>query len=130
MGIVLGVLGGVIVLGGCAFVVMKQGITSLPSAPAFDGYMDVMRLLIGATINGEPEALQAMPIDGVPSNEGQTIVVSAFLLTALFGFIGVLLLLSMIIARFSGTVASISNSRSFAIAVEATKSCANTRADD
>ena len=53
---------------------------------------------------------QTLPIDGVPLPEGRVIIVSSFILTALFGFIVVILLLSMIIARFSRTVASIDDS--------------------
>ena len=64
-------------------------------------------MLIGATINSEPQDLQELPID---ETSGKTIIVSSFLLTALFGLLVILLLLSMIIARFSLTVSNISNS--------------------
>ena len=92
-----------------SFVIMKQAITSQEFGPAADGYLDVLRLLIGATLNGEPEALQALPLDGVPAPEGRVTIVVSFLLTVAFGFVVVLLLLSMIIARFSLTVSNISN---------------------
>ena len=90
----------------CAFFVMKQSITD-ESGDAVDGYLDVVRLLIGSTINSEPEDMQGLPLDAASE---RTVVVSAFLLTALFGLLVILLLLSMIIARFSLTVATISNS--------------------
>ena len=92
----------------CAFVVLKQGFTSQPTIGlAVDGYLDVLRLLIGATINSEPQDLQDPPIDG---KSGKTIIVSSFLLAALFGLLVILLLLSMIVARFSLTFSNISHS--------------------
>ena len=87
---------------------LTQGFTSQPTLGlAVDGYLDVVRVLIGATINSEPQDLQELPID---ETSGKTIIVSSFLLTALFGLLVILLLLSMIIARFSLTVSNISNS--------------------
>ena len=91
----------------CAFVVLKQGFTSQPIGLAVDGYLDVLRILIGATINSEPQDLQELPID---ETSGKTIIVSSFLLAALFGLIVILLLLSMIVARFSLTFSNISDS--------------------
>ena len=92
----------------CAFVVLKQGFTSQPTLGlAVDGYLDVLRLLIGATINSEPQDLQDLPTDGT---SGRTIIVSSFLLTALFGLLVILLTLNMIIARFSLTFSNISDS--------------------
>ena len=91
----------------CAFVVLKQGFTSQPVGLAVDGYLDVLRILIGATINSEPQDLQELPIE---ETSGKTIIVSSFLLAALFGLIVILLLLSMIVARFSLTFSNISDS--------------------
>ena len=91
----------------CAFVVLKQGFTSQPIGLAVDGYLDVLRILIGATINSEPQDLQELPIE---ETSGKTIIVSSFLLAALFGLIVILLLLSMIVARFSLTFSNISDS--------------------
>ena len=91
----------------CAFVVLKQGFTSQPIGLAVNGYLDVLRILIGATINSEPQDLQELPID---ETSGKTIIVSSFLLAALFGLIVILLLLSMIVARFSLTFSNISDS--------------------
>ena len=91
----------------CAFVVLKQGFTSQPVGLAVDGYLDVLRILIGATINSEPQDLQGLPIE---ETSGKTIIVSSFLLAALFGLIVILLLLSMIVARFSLTFSNISDS--------------------
>ena len=91
----------------CSFVVLKQGFTSQPIGLAVDGYLDVLRILIGATINSEPQDLQELPID---ETSGKTIIVSSFLLAALFGLIVILLLLSMIVARFSLTFSNISDS--------------------
>ena len=91
----------------CAFVVLKHGFTSQPIGLAVDGYLDVLRILIGATINSEPQDLQELPID---ETSGKTIIVSSFLLAALFGLIVILLLLSMIVARFSLTFSNISDS--------------------
>ena len=58
---------------------------------------------------------QSLPLNSASERtdgnfDERTVVVSAFLLTALFGLLVILLLLSMIIARFSLTVATISNS--------------------
>jgi len=52
---------------GSAFFVMKQGIgdDTIDAANHFDGYLDVVRLLIGSTINSEPEDMQACAL---PSN--------------------------------------------------------------
>lgn len=91
----------------CAFVVLKQGFTSQPVGLAVDGYLDVLRILIGATINSEPQDLQELPIE---ETSGKTIIVTSFLLAALFGLIVILLLLSMIVARFSLTFSNISDS--------------------
>ena len=91
----------------CAFVVLKHGFTSQPIGLAVNGYLDVLRILIGATINSEPQDLQELPID---ETSGKTIIVSSFLLAALFGLIVILLLLSMIVARFSLTFSNISDS--------------------
>ena len=46
---------------------MKQGIgdETVDAANHFDGYLDVVRLLIGSTINSEPEDMQACAL---PSN--------------------------------------------------------------
>jgi hypothetical protein len=51
--------------------------------------------------------MQGLPLD---AHSQRAVVVSAFLLTALFGLLVILLLLSMIIARFSLTVSTIANS--------------------
>ena len=79
------------------------------------GFAAALELLIGQTLNGEPQILRTLPfgVDGegeVGSGDDRSVDVSAYLLMTLFGFIVVVLLLSMVIARFSRTFATVSQS--------------------
>jgi len=102
----------------CAFMVLR-GETG--RAVGFDvGFAAALEVLISQTLNGEPQILRTLPFgeggkgevgDGEAGSGGDvSIDVSAFLLMTLFGFVVVVLLLSMVIARFSRTFATVSQS--------------------
>lgn len=124
----------ILVAFGCAFIVCLHGVTSYATdlATAETGsvlmgtgdlgaslleFVILMRQLIGITLNGEPQQLEDLHVSGsqasgsLSANEADAgLVLSTFLLMSAFGCVVVVMLLSMVIARFSKSVYRVSES--------------------
>lgn len=89
----------------CAFMVLAFGSTPRDGV-FFERMWLVLHLLLGVTLNGEPQSLEADETPFIESVHAGALGmdVGVFVLMVLFGFIVVLLLLTMIIARFSASV--------------------------
>lgn len=100
---------------GCAFIVCLHGVAKRAASAGFlDLLLEfalILKQLVGVFLNGEPQALQDLPtnlgsigLEQPAAPPDTALMLSAFLLMVLFGCVVVVMLLSLVVARFSRSI--------------------------